>query len=115
MTTAKRSSLPGHSAIYEESNRIISPPPPLYRSDTPSVASVSPLITPTASTGFPVSEEDSVKVTVRCRPPSKTELAKNSEACWEVDTNHNNIRLTDIWAAKPGKVRNDFLYGMYMH
>ncbi|KAG2187591.1 hypothetical protein INT44_005280 [Umbelopsis vinacea] len=107
MTSAKRSSLPGHSAIYEESNRIISPPP-LYRSDTPSVASVSPLITPTASTGFPVSEEDSVKVTVRCRPPSKTELAKNSEACWEVDTTHNNIHLTDLWAAKPGTV---FAYG----
>ncbi|CAO3680266.1 unnamed protein product [Umbelopsis ramanniana] len=30
--------------------------------------------------------------------------------CWEVDTKHNNIHLTDIWAAKPGKVRNDFLY-----
>ncbi|KAI8575688.1 hypothetical protein K450DRAFT_260714 [Umbelopsis ramanniana AG] len=30
--------------------------------------------------------------------------------CWEVDTTHNNIHLTDLWAAKPGKVRKDFLY-----
>ncbi|GAB5585721.1 hypothetical protein Unana1_00621 [Umbelopsis nana] len=110
MTVAKRSSLPGQSAIYEESNRVVSPPP-LYRSDTPSVASVSPLVTPTASTGLPDSEEDTVKVSVRCRPPSKNEVARNSETCWNVDSEHNRISLTDTWAEKPGKVRKEFLYG----
>lgn len=112
MTVAKRSSLPGQSAIYEESNRIVSPPP-LYRSDTPSVASVSPLVTPTASTGLPDSEEDTVKVSVRCRPPSKNEVARNSETCWNVDSEHNRISLTDTWAEKPGKVPKEFLYGEY--
>ncbi|CAM0137963.1 unnamed protein product [Umbelopsis sp. WA50703] len=85
-------------------------PPPLYRSDTPSVASSSPLVTPTASTTISTSGEDTVKVTVRCRPPSKTEIAKNSESCWDIDSEHNRICLTDVWAAKPGKVRKDFLY-----
>lgn len=88
-------------------------PPPLYRSDTPSVASISPLVTPTASTGLPASEEDTVKVTVRCRPPSKIEVARNSETCWDVDSEHNRISLTNTWAVKPGKVRKDFLYGIY--
>ncbi|KAJ2960648.1 hypothetical protein NQZ79_g4002 [Umbelopsis isabellina] len=110
MTIPKRSSVPEQSAIYDDSTRMISPPP-LYRSDTPSVASSSPLVTPSASTTISASGEDTVKVTVRCRPPSKTEIAKNSESCWDIDSENSRIRLTDVWAAKPGKVRKDFLYG----
>lgn len=111
MTIPKRSSVPEQSAIYDDSTRMISPPP-LYRSDTPSVASSSPLVTPTASTTISASGEDTVKVTVRCRPPSKTEIAKKSESCWDIDSENSRICLTDAWAAKPGKVRKDFLYGM---
>ncbi|KAG2176117.1 hypothetical protein INT43_005350 [Umbelopsis isabellina] len=109
MTIPKRSSVPEQSAIYDDSTRMISPPP-LYRSDTPSVASSSPLVTPTASTTISASGEDTVKVTVRCRPPSKTEIAKKSESCWDIDSENSRISLTDEWAAKPGKVRKDFLY-----
>ena len=60
-----------------------------------------------------ITARENVKVTVRLRPPSDTELLRTDYDVWNVDFNERKLSLERNFAEKNRKQISDFFYGIY--